>query len=400
MTKLLAAISPLADVRNRIELVQGQHGANRSDQHCQIDAESDLEAVGAWLSAVAGGSAVGRSDDTHRTYLKEAKRLMTWLSIDRGIPLSGVRANDLHAYRAFLLCPEPASLYCSTVVDGGLGLFRGGLSERSANHSLVIIRGLFRFLTDNNYLRGNPFPAFGKVKFSATDAQGRVHESTTPVINDREVREEWITAMLEGMAEKVMAKGLISDRRDLWVFVLLAFTGMRRSEACMLPMNAFYLSEEDGWFVSVVGKGKKARTIPVADIVIQSLLKYRDVLGCTTPLRQDESPAIQATKGEKDRFMSSTQIYRIVKKVADTGIKRLVAKGLTEEAVGLEKFTPHLFRRRFTTKLLRDGAALIEVSRMLGHESVTTTQIYAVKSQKIAAEAIRSSFSGISIGTR
>lgn len=384
-SKEVASWAP-ASVRARILEVQSVQGSNRNSAHSQIEASNDIEAVSEWLRAVASGS-----EATRKRYKGEALRFITWLSIDRAVPLSGVRAADLHAYKAFLLSPEPASLWCSPAKDGGLALIKGPMSDRSVGHSLSILSGLFRYLADSAYLIGNPFPAFGRVRFMAKDQLGRTHVSNKSIVNEREVREIWLKGIWQAINDQDVEMPDEKRIRLRFVFMLLAFSGIRRSEAAYLPMNAFFHTEE-GWFLSVLGKGRKSRNVPVPKPLIEELKRYRTHLGLTAlPSQSDDSPAIRPTRGEM-RFMTDGQLYRIVKQLSQMGSDWLAKTGMPEEAIGLADFTPHLFRRRYVTKLLRDGGDIIEVQAIVGHESVNTTRIYATESSKRAAEMVSKSY--------
>lgn len=132
--------------------LDGRLGSNRSHSGgCQLAAETDVDAVRAWLAEYAG------SPHTLRAYRKEAERLLVWATRGQGKPLSSLTREDLLAYEAFVAHPG------TDWIDGrlprrggGRRLFDGPLSPQSVRHALGILSGLFGYLVAAGYLAGNP----------------------------------------------------------------------------------------------------------------------------------------------------------------------------------------------------------------------------------------------------
>jgi integrase/recombinase XerD len=372
------------DVRKRIVAILESSGSNRSSDGCQIRAESDLDAIKAWLGVTAS-----KSDATYRRYAGEAKRLITWLAVDAEMCVSDVTVVELVRYRDFLRNPQPESLWCTKVADGGLGVMRGPASERSANHSMVIIRSLFTFLTETRYLSGNPFAAFGKIKFIAKDASGREYEAPTGSVNERIVPKEWIDAMWSGLEQG--DDGSRRHFRDRWVLRLMSSTGIRRMEAVTLCMSDVFNWYGD-WYLSVIGKGRKLRKVPLANSVIEELKRYRESLGLPGLPISSESGTPLISKISQQSPITTNHLQRIVTSIADRGSSFLVGSGQPDAARELREFTPHLFRRYFATTLFLDGADIVDVQSLLGHESVDTTRIYTIESNSAAIKAVKTSF--------
>ena len=165
--------------------LDGTRGLYRVSQHlCLMRAYNDFEAVLTWLKSKQGLSPEkvaamkqqrgvdplapeGALDwlqycsHTQRAYLREAERFMLWAIVQRQKPLSSMALEDCQAYAAFLADPAPAERWC-----GPRGRekwsplwrpFEGPLSARAQAQSITILKNLYSFLVDQNYLIGNPW---------------------------------------------------------------------------------------------------------------------------------------------------------------------------------------------------------------------------------------------------
>ena len=133
--------------------------------------------------------------------------------------------------------------------------------------------------------------------------------------------------------------------------------GLRVSEVVNLKMSQLYL---DVGFIRVIGKGDKERLVPIGS----SATKY-----ITIYLNVRKHVAIQ--RGEEDILFLNRRGKRLTRVMIFLIIKDLVKKA------GINKnISPHTFRHSFATHLVEGGADLRAVQEMLGHESITTTEIY------------------------
>ncbi|WP_323074105.1 hypothetical protein [Mycetohabitans endofungorum] len=136
------------------EHLDGRDGTNRgAPETAQLAARHDLDAVRAWLSNYAD------TQTTFEAYRKEAERLMLWAVVQLGKPLSSLTHEDLQQFTA--------SRWVSRKDDGSIGgkyprgdarwrPFNGPLSAASQRQARVILNGLFTWLVNAGYLRGNP----------------------------------------------------------------------------------------------------------------------------------------------------------------------------------------------------------------------------------------------------
>lgn len=134
--------------------------------------------------------------------------------------------------------------------------------------------------------------------------------------------------------------------------------GLRVSEAVNLKISQLYL---DVGFIRVIGKGDKERLIPIGRSAIKYINIYKNKIRVhTTPQPGSEDILFLNKRGTK---LSRVMIFLIIKDlVSRAGIKKTVS--------------PHTFRHSFATHLVEGGADLRAVQEMLGHESITTTEIY------------------------
>ncbi len=141
-------------LKHNAKALDGSHGKLRAPRRgCLLDAVNDRQAVEAWLG-------LQESEATKRAYRKEAERLMLWAIIEREKPLSSLTHEDAVAYRAFMRRPAPVSRWVGPVVARharGWKPFQGALSPRSLAYALSVLSSLFRWLTEQRYLIGNPF---------------------------------------------------------------------------------------------------------------------------------------------------------------------------------------------------------------------------------------------------
>ncbi|MBI4709012.1 MAG: tyrosine-type recombinase/integrase, partial [Candidatus Portnoybacteria bacterium] len=165
--------------------------------------------------------------------------------------------------------------------------------------------------------------------------------------------------------------------RDKALLELLFSTGLRVSELCKLNRNSVNL--EKGEF-SVRGKGEKIRVVFLSERAKKALRNYLNV-------RKDVDPAlfIRYPKSKKPELaMAQIKDLRLTPRSVERIVKHYATKaGITK------KVTPHILRHSFATDLLTGGADIRSVQTMLGHSSITTTQIYTHITDKQLKEVYR-----------
>jgi integrase/recombinase XerD len=146
--------------------------------------------------------------------------------------------------------------------------------------------------------------------------------------------------------------------RDRAIIETLYGCGLRVSELCDLQLSRLHLS--DG-FIRVVGKGDKERLVPIGPEAIRQIERYRDEVRVRLPIqaKAKDTVFLNARGGR----LSRVSVFNLSKKLAAlAGVRKTIS--------------PHTFRHSFATHLVEGGADLRAVQEMLGHASITTTEIY------------------------
>jgi integrase/recombinase XerD len=133
--------------------------------------------------------------------------------------------------------------------------------------------------------------------------------------------------------------------------------GLRVSEVVNLRISCLYLPEG---FIRVIGKGDKERLVPIGGSAIKYIKIYQDIRAQFTPKPGNEDILFLNRRGSK---LTRVMIFLVIKSLVR-------ASGITKN------ISPHTFRHSFATHLVEGGADLRAVQEMLGHESITTTEIY------------------------
>jgi integrase/recombinase XerD len=134
--------------------------------------------------------------------------------------------------------------------------------------------------------------------------------------------------------------------------------GLRVSEVSTLKISNVYVDLE---YISVIGKGNKQRTIPIAPKALQHIQYYKESFRNTLPV----------VKGHEDILF----LNRFGKQISRVSIFEIVKEAAVRASIDKE-VSPHTFRHSFATHLVEGGANLRAVQEMMGHESITTTEIY------------------------
>ena len=134
--------------------------------------------------------------------------------------------------------------------------------------------------------------------------------------------------------------------------------GLRVSEAVNLKISHLYL---DVGFIRVIGKGDKERLVPIGSSAVKYITIYKDQIRCHLPIKPGKEDFLFLNR--RGSPLTRVMIFLMIKDLVRTA--------------GLEKnISPHTFRHSFATHLVEGGADLRAVQEMLGHESITTTEIY------------------------
>jgi integrase/recombinase XerD len=161
--------------------------------------------------------------------------------------------------------------------------------------------------------------------------------------------------------EKIIAAIDLSTpegQRNKAILETMYSCGLRVSEVINLRLSGLYLDVE---YIRVIGKGNKERLVPIGSSAIKQILLYKN----------SDRVHLSPQPGEEDILFLNRRGSRLSRVMIFLIIKDLVAKAGIRKTV-----SPHTFRHSFATHLVEGGADLRAVQEMLGHESITTTEIY------------------------
>jgi len=260
----------------------------------------------------------GLAELTLSAYQQDLTQFSRWLA-ERNRPLSNAEQTDIQQF---------------------LGQrFERGFSARSNARLLSTLKQFYRHLVRLGERQDNP---------TALVSAPRIHRSLPQAMNERDVE------------NLLQAPDLESDfgLRDRCMLELMYSSGLRVSELVGLQLNQ--VNARLG-LVRLVGKGSKERVVPVGEEALHWLKRYL----------QQARPALQASSAVNDALFLSSRGTAITRQAFWQNIKKHLLTAGVKTA-----FSPHLLRHAFATHLLNHGADLRTVQMLLGHSSLSTTQIY------------------------
>jgi integrase/recombinase XerC len=261
------------------------------------------------------------SSHTILSYETDLMKLVQFLRNEKIESFDQVHKESLRAYIGFLL-------------DEGFG-------QRSVARKIASLRSFFKYLRRHKIVEGNP---------ALVLITPKVGKRLPVFLDERSMSKLFLSSDHTGPNKK----------RDLAIMELFYSTGIRLSELIDLTLND--LKQEDG-LVKVKGKGRKERFVPVgkkALFVINEYLATRRDLLLESHRTHNQCPLFVTGKGRK---LYPQAVGRIVRKYI----------GAVSE---IEKKSPHVLRHTFATHMLNHGADIRAVKELLGHESLSTTQVY------------------------
>jgi integrase/recombinase XerD len=281
--------------------------------------------------------------------MKQAvEQFLNYTTVERGLSPNTIAAyrNDLTQFVDFLQSRDPSlegngswkRIDTEALTAFVLDLHERGYSDKTKTRKVASTKALFGFLLEEGVIDKNPMEDF---------ASPGVGESLPETLSVEE-----IDALLS-VEEAATPMSL----RDRAMIEIMYATGVRVSELVSLDIDDVDLYEN---FVRCMGKGSKERIIPVHDEAVEAVRVYL----------QDGRESLAGPAAGRALFVSRKG-GRLTRQAL-----WLILKGRAQ-AAGIErKITPHTLRHSFATHLLIGGAQLRHVQELLGHASITTTQVY------------------------
>lgn len=287
-------------------------------------------------------------------YIKE---FVSYLKIEKGLAENSIFAyqNDVAKLHDFSVSIDKNA---EQISYNDLKLFIAalydlGLSARTQARIISGIKQFYGYLLLENYITVDP---------SELLDQPKIGRKLPEVLTIEEI-DRLIDALDMSKTESHRNKAIIET---------LYSCGLRVSELVNLRFSDLFFEEG---FIRVIGKGNKERLVPVSASVEKEISIYNDHIRRHQNIKKgDENVVFLNRRGGK---LTRVMIFTIIKDLA--------------ERIGLQKtISPHTFRHSFATHLLEGGANLRAIQEMLGHESITTTEIYTHLDQRYLKEAILS----------
>ena len=268
-----------------------------------------------------------------------------YLKLERSLAENSVEAyqHDAEKLHQYVLLTDPAMSPMQVTEKQLMNFLKYlgelGLSAHSQARMLSGLKSFFKYLLLENLIQHDP------TQLLEAPRLGRRLPDT---LNFPEIE-----AMLD--AVDLSTPGGTRDRAILEV---LYSSGLRVSELTGLRLTNCYF---DAGFIRVLGKGDKVRLVPIGQDAMHYTRLYVDHVRAALPVQ----------KGDEDTIFLNRRGSQLSRITVFTTIKKLAAE------VGIKKtISPHTFRHSFATHLIEGGADLRAVQQMLGHESITTTEIY------------------------
>jgi integrase/recombinase XerD len=292
---------------------------------------------------------------------REVEDLLTWLAAERCRSPRTIEAyrRDLRRYTAWLREHGRTALDATeddvVAFVGALGA--DGLAPASVARTAVAVRSLHRFLQDEG--RRDDDPAAG------------VERPRVPLGLPKALTEEEVGRLLASPA----GDGPI-PRRDRAMLEVLYGTGLRVSELVGLSLGDVDL---DDALIRAFGKGSKERIVPVGDHAVRALVAWLAPEG-----RGELVPERWRRRGDAEAVFLGARGGRLTRQGAWDVLRR------HGERVGLAgRLSPHVLRHSCATHMLDHGADIRAVQELLGHASISTTQVYTLVSTERLWEAYR-----------
>jgi integrase len=402
--------------------LSGEHGSNRAREFAFIRAQHDLAAIHAYLNRYRD------RPPTLRVYTKEIERLVLWLVVVRGVALSSMTVEDCEAYKDFL--KGPVASFVGPKRSRASGRWRPftpeGLSADSQAYAVRAIRAAFAWLTTVRYLAGNPWSA-------VSDPATITEEESVQV--ERALSADLWTAVRHALDQRCGDQLLNETPEQVrqWrtaraAILLMGDSGVRREEAAharredlrpvrhVAPIKSGKKAGEGGgaeveiWALSVLGKRRRQRTVPVSAATLRALRAHWADRGENFDAAHNDAPLIaplvipatltarvkhgreDGRRGE-DSMQSQTNDHNraqakqgyapdALARLVRQGIRQLAGELLREGVLShdahaqLLETSAHAFRHTFGTRAVARDMPIDVVQRVLGHASLQTTSIY------------------------
>lgn len=272
------------------------------------------------------------------------EKYLLYLKLERALSQNSIRSYQLDLLKlqqylaGFNECPLPQKIDTATLQQFIYETAKL-LQARSQARLISALKGFFDYLLFEDYREDNPMDLIETPKIGLK----------LPTVLS--------TAEIDQLI-KVIDYSKNEAERNLTIIETLYACGLRVSELITLKISDLYFEEG---FISVMGKGNKQRLVPIVSHTQNLITNY--ISNSRAQLKIQEEYTNTLFLNRRGKGLTRAMIFTIVKQLVQTAdLKKNVS--------------PHTFRHSFATHLLENGADLRAIQLMLGHESITTTEIY------------------------
>ncbi len=278
---------------------------------------------------------------------KNAEQYIDYCRYEKGLDEKTLKAYRIDIFQFGDYLMKDSDCCSKEVIHSYIAALHGKYAAKSVRRKIASVKAFFSYLEFEEIISDNPF---SKMRI-------KLHE---PFLLPRTIPLPMVSSLLQSAYDECQKSDEFSYRhrakfRDVAVLELLFATGMRISELCQLNAEDVNLSEGH---IKIFGKGAKERMIQISNTaVLEALSQYHQAF----------SDEIEAAGW----FF----INRLGNRLSDQSVRNMInhyckLAGITQH------ITPHMFRHSFATYLLEEDVDIRYIQQLLGHSSITTTQIY------------------------
>ncbi len=278
------------------------------------------------------------------TWLQALQDFRSYLLIERGLSENSVvnYSLDIHKLINYLddnqIVISPTKISPDMLQQFVFDISKS-LNPRSQSRVISGLKSFFEYLIFEDYREHNPMEIIESPKIG------------------RKLPDVLSLAEIDKMIQSIDLSAALGERNRAIIETLYG-CGLRVSELLNLKISDLFFKEG---FIKVTGKGDKQRFVPVSTITENYMLEYLSHSRNNLPIKPEASDIVFLNR--RGNSLTRAMIFTIVTNLGkQAGIKK--------------KISPHTFRHSFATHLLENGADLRAIQLMLGHESITTTEIY------------------------
>ena len=280
----------------------------------------------------------------------------TYLKIERGLSDNSIVSyeNDINKLSNFLLDKNKSISPIKVspdLIKEFIYSISNSINPTSQSRIISGLRSFFEYLIFEKYIKTNPLSLIESPRISRKLPDTLTIKEIDLLISNINISTN------EG-------------ERNIALIETLYGCGLRVSELISLKISDLFFNEG---FIKVTGKGNKQRLVPISDLNKRVIKSYMD--NSRKKLKIEEKSKDILFLNRRGKSLSRAMIFTIIKRLAKlSDIKKNIS--------------PHTFRHSFATHLLKNGADLKTIQQLLGHQSITTTEIYMHIDNKMLVKAI------------